>query len=451
MSAYLTRLLNNLHRIFDKDPERVLALRLGYDGPMSWRVEDGVLTTQIAGGTGADLLIDLNGHTIASLADHVAAQPGYAVLYRSPDLGERSALVLIDAAGSPKQSNGDHLYAYTSVLHAILHSAALELQGLKTAILSMLRQMNMLEAEGEWLDEWGARFGVMRNPGEADTIYAERIVRDTLRPRCNNVAIEQAIALASGGLSATVLDAPPATVRAPLRTGMLRYDGSHAHTVSTVSRYFEFDVAADYDLLSGDDIAALTGRINLVVEAFRAAGTRMRTVDLRGELADTMTQSEEFASSAIAEFSDQFARRGGRRHDGSFTRNASMANRYDRTLTRLSGIDRSGVRLAADPPRYDTSDDAYAAVADVSWSDRFRVQVRYDRFARRDGAVTRSGYVGAPLEAMGITVTRTYRRDGTHDRGSSRPTRAAGIRYDGRASRLSGRIQYRVDVAQEAI
>jgi hypothetical protein len=68
--------------------------------------------------------------------------------------------------------------------------------------------MDLRRAEGEWLDYWGALYGVGRPSLEEDTRYRTRIASLSLRPRTNNVAIEATIA-AILGLAVAVTDGDP--------------------------------------------------------------------------------------------------------------------------------------------------------------------------------------------------------------------------------------------------
>jgi hypothetical protein len=157
------KLLSYLNRVFDKNPQRVLALRLSYDGDMTWRVENGILSTTVVGGTGVDLTVDLTGYRIVDLVNFLAAQPGYTVLYLDgSDVQRLSARALIDGESSIAVSNGDHLYAYTSPLWAYLEAVGPELDLAEQQIGQMLRQMSTRTAEGIWLDEIGGYYGIPR-------------------------------------------------------------------------------------------------------------------------------------------------------------------------------------------------------------------------------------------------------------------------------------------------
>lgn len=87
------RLLPHLHRVFDTRPLGALALRVNGGGPAcTWDITGDTLRIQRSGG--ALVTVDLAAHTIASLADYLAAQ-GFTLDYESGDLGAISAAALI--------------------------------------------------------------------------------------------------------------------------------------------------------------------------------------------------------------------------------------------------------------------------------------------------------------------------------------------------------------------
>jgi hypothetical protein len=203
-----SRLLSYLHRIFDKDPAPFLALRLSCDGTgMTWSVRDARLTTTPVGGTAQPLDVDLTQYSVASLANYLAVQPGYSVLYSDDSAySVLGAGVLIDASGDVNTSNGDHLYAYTSVLWSYMEANARELDAAGRQIENMLLQMSTNTAEDVWLDELGGYYDVPRQQDEPDSVYGPRIIATVLRPLGNNVAIESALRVINAGLPATVSD-----------------------------------------------------------------------------------------------------------------------------------------------------------------------------------------------------------------------------------------------------
>lgn len=285
-----SKLLDFVYRALSADPDAFLALRLRYAGEMSWSVSDGVLKTEVVGGAGAPLSIGLAAHTFRSLANYLAAQPGYSVPFLDAGAADLSALALLDGSGNQDASNGDHLSAYRSLLYAYLEPVAVELQEARRQVANALEQMNLKTADAEWLDEWGGYYGIARDyaGGEQDADYANRIVAEVLRPRSNNIAIAEAIREAFGQ-HAVVRDVRLWGDAYPRHDSAIDHDASETHRGQAIPKYGLFDVDVDYDLLSGADMLAYAGNVRKFVEKMRAAGTQVQSLALRGGvLADSV-------------------------------------------------------------------------------------------------------------------------------------------------------------------
>lgn len=254
------KLLGYLNRVFDKGPESVLVLRFRYDGSMTWRVSDGILTTEVTGGTGGPISVDLSAYTVPQLAAVIAAQPGYSVPYvDASQIPGLRATVIIDGSSNQDASNGDHLYAYTSVLWAYMEAQASELKLLKQAIEESLLQMAANTASGEWVDEHGSFYAVGRKTGESDAAYAVRMVAEVGRARGTNVAISEAAQLASGAYSVQVVDYGTFTVAA-----------------DTTKSYGLFDVISAIDVEAPLSFEEIDANTRSIIESMRDAGTHLR-------------------------------------------------------------------------------------------------------------------------------------------------------------------------------
>lgn len=282
------KLLSFLNRVFDKDPQSFIAFRLRYDGGMVWKVEDGVFTTTVTDGSGEDLAIDLSQYRIADLINHLAAQPGYEIAYG--DQSERSllsALVLMDGSGDIDQSNGDHVLGYTSVLWSYMESQAYELQQARAQIPNAIAQMSTKTAQDEWLDELGDYYGVPRIEGENDQSYGPRIIAEVLRPRSNNVAMQEAIKVFTGQ-DALVTDVTLYGDTFPLYDGAIQHDGAWVYNAEAQPLYGLFDVQYGYDFINGGDITQFHEIVRGLVGRLRSAGTHLRSLQLSGsDLTDT--------------------------------------------------------------------------------------------------------------------------------------------------------------------
>lgn len=338
-SATTARLLGYLHRVFNQDPESYLALRIQYTKDYSWAVRDGFLTIDFyprplladgrwtAGGlqqaNGVDdystslLSIDLANYTLSELAQYIASIQGFSVVYQSPEGGGMSALTLLDGSGSQSESNGDHLYAYTSVLWSYMTAVCQEIDLASMAIAAMTKQMNLRTAEGFWLDELGGYYNIRRLPGEIDSTYGSRIIAETLRPKGNNVAIARAIKDIVG-MDVSVTDAAILPSQSNDFDGTWAFDGSRQFAIHDPrAMYGLFDVSMRYDLLGGgteeEDVAAIAALVNRL----RDAGTYLRQIGIDGASIITDSYDYPMTDSCSMEVRTQWKFDGTRRFDGA--------------------------------------------------------------------------------------------------------------------------------------
>ena len=276
------KLLRLLHRVFDPDPERFLALRISHSAGLTWSVSDAVLATAVPGGAGQALSIDLTAYTIRQLIDFISQQPGYSVISTaSSEQMSLGARTLIDGEGDIALSNGDHLYAYTSLLWAFLEPTAVELRRARAQIPEAIKQLSIDTAEEDWLDELGNLYGVPRQLGENDASYGPRIIAEVVRPRSNNVAIEKAL-LYYTGQATKVTDVVIYGDIFPLYDGTIHRNSLYNYQTAAAPRYGLFDVELGYDLLNGSDQTAYANRVRSIIEKIRAAGTHLRSLLLKG-------------------------------------------------------------------------------------------------------------------------------------------------------------------------
>lgn len=298
------KLLGLLHRVFDPDPEQFLALRINYAGTsMVWTVADNTLTTSVVGGPGANLSINLVDYTFGQLLDYIAARPGYTVQSSmSSDRLSLSARTLIDGTGDPAQSNGDHLYAYASVLWVFLGAVAEQLRAAGAQIPNAIKQMTVTEASDDWIDELGGYYGVKRQQGETDASYGPRIIAEVVRPRCNNIAMEAAISLYTGQAT-KVTDVVIYGDSFPKYNSAITRNSAYNYQNTLTPRYGLFDVEYGYDLLGGDDVTEFTARVQGIINTLRAAGTHLRGLLLKsGAISDAFTPPTDGAMPLVVTF-----------------------------------------------------------------------------------------------------------------------------------------------------
>lgn len=279
------KLLRYLNGVFDKDARAFVAFLLQHTSPaFRWQVSERVLTG--FDGDSPLFSIDLTQHTIRTLLNALAAEPGVTVLSRASteQLG-LSACALIDESNSPSLSNGDRVHAFTSILWAYLESVAVELVEAKRRIGEALKQMSVKTAEAEWLDEWGGYFGFPRKEGEADAAYSQRIIAEVLRPRGNNKAIEIGLRDTFGQI-ASVVDVQRFSAGFPLYNGAITHNGVEQYDATSAPYYGLFKITIGYDLLGGADITGYLNEVRAYVETLRDAGTHLESVELGGSVLD---------------------------------------------------------------------------------------------------------------------------------------------------------------------
>jgi len=240
-------------------------------------------------GETSSVTIVLCEYTISSLADYISGMPGMVVEYESSGMGGLCGGILIDGNGNQDQTNGDHLYAFSSLLWSYMSSLSAELADAALAIIEMLKQMSLRSAEGFWLDELGSYYKVPRILGESDAAYGPRIVAETLRPKGNNFAIAAAIKEASG-VNTSVIDAALLPVETNFFDGTWNFDGSRLYAIHNItSTYGLFDVLVEYDILGDANVTSYIQAVSEQVNRLRDAGTYMRQIGISGssEIVDT--------------------------------------------------------------------------------------------------------------------------------------------------------------------
>lgn len=191
----LQRLLKYPHAaVFDKDPVGELAFTLRHASGARWSIGDRVFKAW-AGST--EYTYDMGALTVGLLVDELRAD-GFQVATSDSSLLPLSSLVLVEGSGDQGESNGDRVLAFTSLLWVLLSAYAGEVTEAGRQVREALRQMIIWQAEGEWLDLWGALYAEGRRHGESDASYAPRIPHEAFRIRCNAHAIELAILDATG-------------------------------------------------------------------------------------------------------------------------------------------------------------------------------------------------------------------------------------------------------------
>jgi hypothetical protein len=289
------KLLDFLHRVFDKDPAPSLALRITCDsGALTWTISGSTLTLAPVGGLAPPLTVDLSDFTVASLAQYLTSLPGYLVPYLDPSpLSALSALVLIEGEGDVAQSNGDHLFAFTTPLWCYMRAQAAQLTAAQLEILNMLAQMSTTTAAADGLAFLGSYYFVPRNGGELDDAYALRIITSVLLPSSNNVGMQIALQSRFPGTTAIIIDAILDQSTLLLRDGSVHFDSTAVHNSLVLG-----DSGGLFDVVFAFDFAGPISPTNYLplliaaINSYRAGGTYIRQISLKdGLTAGTLVSS----------------------------------------------------------------------------------------------------------------------------------------------------------------
>ncbi|MCW5602578.1 hypothetical protein [Nitrosomonas sp.] len=175
--------------VYATSPDAVVAMRIRANDNLTWQVIDKMLTV-----TADDVALTytLADKTLSELSTALQAD-GVSVVYLNTDEAARGAICLIEGSGDQDQSNGDSLLAHRNLLWDLFGAYAEELVGAKMQLQEALKQMVIEDAEGFWLDLWGALYGALRRDSESDANFSLRLPLEIFRQRVNPRAIELAI------------------------------------------------------------------------------------------------------------------------------------------------------------------------------------------------------------------------------------------------------------------
>jgi hypothetical protein len=215
----IQRLLNRLHRVFNKNPEAVTVIRIqtnpltSEDTGLPLVNEDtGELITSddftaegtivisktdlvIEGNGMARLNIDLTGMTIAQVVEAINnANLGYYATLMRPEMSGYLAQGLLEG----EQSIADGIRYPTSLLYKEFQVYAWAAQEQVEQRQSAEKQLYPYTAEGSWQDYWFSFFNVYRLNGETDLAYMTRAIAEIVSPSTNNKALMKTISSAVG-------------------------------------------------------------------------------------------------------------------------------------------------------------------------------------------------------------------------------------------------------------
>lgn len=191
----LDRLLASIYSALDKSPQRRGAFGISRDDGIQWHVSGRFLTVSTGQGEFVSDF-DLRTLTIGELAGQLERQ-GCSLSFVDEELGGRLAATLLPGRLEAPGGNTLTVYAYDSLLWAILDSYAIELEAASLAVDEVAAALSLSTAEGDWLDFWGDYFGIVRGARQ-DAEYRAHIVAEVTAERSNPIAIESLIRQVTG-------------------------------------------------------------------------------------------------------------------------------------------------------------------------------------------------------------------------------------------------------------
>lgn len=254
--SMLKRLLGSLHRaVFDTSPDSSIAFFIRHPDGVTWSVADEKLVATVNGFSKSYALDKL---TVGQLAGQMVLD-GFEVQGVNAEFSGLSASVLIEGSGNTLTSNGDRLYGFRDLLHSLFSAYARELRSAKEQIGEAIRQMVITQAEGEWLDLWGALYNTPRPANMADPKYQTLIPQEAFRLRVNGYAIEKAIFDLTG---------QPVQIEEPW-TDIFRLDSSR---LSSLHRFYDGDSVGYHIIRPVADEPIVWDGIIDIIERNKAAG-----------------------------------------------------------------------------------------------------------------------------------------------------------------------------------
>lgn len=425
----INRILNRLHRVFNKDPKPVAVLTLSGNAVLTIDSESVIVTS----GTSVTRISKAD-KTILQLATEISASTPIAA---TPTSSEYSTLLAKGILASTQQeiSADNKLYMPSSVFFAEMLTYAWALEQQSIRINDAEKQLYLHATDEDWLDVWGeGYFGIGRG-GVTDEEYRDLVISSISAGSCNNTAMANAIRALSGVSDAAIVDATADVTET--YNGALLYNA--AATFSGLEQPAQFECTITL-AESTTSLSTILQHARSVINKRRAAGTKFKSFMMQQEFSDTATISDTQATAAHAIVSDVLP--WGARYDGSLLYNNADVRLFDGALT-YNGIaawSGHGATRALHNNIWESGTQA----AHITASDRQMAQLCYDGLADFDGFED-FGAVGTPIKdaRANIAVQKHYLYDGKHTHGSSKV-------YSG-ALQYNGATGYAIDMLYQGI
>lgn len=196
-SGLFESLLSRLNAVFNKSPQKITAFQLTSPVDAQLYIADGQLTITAVNAITPFVSVNLvdpydaiRNITIQNLYTQLQVVRGLKAQDLNVSMGALGTHALIEGSFNLQAGVPFNVEIATSLLWAIFKPLAYVLQNAKNDVDSAVQQLDFLTSSGEFLDYWGTIFGIARYSGEPDYEYSIRLLWETIKPRLNNIAIE---------------------------------------------------------------------------------------------------------------------------------------------------------------------------------------------------------------------------------------------------------------------
>jgi len=283
----VNKLVDAVHHAFDRSalPTDAITAQPNQDG-VGFALQDDVIQVTVG-----SLMVDqipVDGKTMQDVAAVLAAYCGIVTVASGQET--RAARTLV-AARETLDDDGARqvvLSSYTSPLWMLMDAFAVELEAARQAVYAMREQLFLQSAGADWLDEWGGYFGLKRFSGEPDYEFRQRITVSIFRQKCNNVALEIALAH-DAGIDVSVVDRATPGV---------------------------FGVTLPFDLLGAGQPDAAIEKMIALINGIKAAGTQLGDVSLTDSVI-TDTVKDSLSDGLTVTIANHYVYDGNKRHNGA--------------------------------------------------------------------------------------------------------------------------------------
>lgn len=399
----INRLLNRLHRVFNKDPQQyaVMSVVSSAGGTLDVDAQKLVVAHQYGSNT-----IYLGSKTIGQIAIELNALQYITASVLDPVLTAYLAKSLLPAI-SQDMASGAKLYASGSIFYNEMQVYAGQLQEQADNLADAEKQLYFHSATDTWLDYWGKEYlGVVRdNEGFVnDNTYRRQIIATILNPTQNNKVMERALKIALGAIDCAVVDA---NAEAGF---LLKYDGSELYTGSSLYSYKYgsqpgcFYITTDLPIDDPYPLEYITRTLISTANKIKAAGTKLDGVRYKTSTSDTITITEHIEISATDGQADVLP--WGLRYDGSVQHNSGRVLVYDGADSYAGEAAFNGAVAGA--VTYSTTWDVAQSTGHTVATDQQQAVIQYNGLASYDGMFDQGATPPPVYDARMVVTTRRH-------------------------------------------